>query len=47
MPLPPRGKESWYFVLMLLFIPLIVLPGYMAWEAETPTTTHLQVPGEA
>lgn len=45
MPLPSRGKESLYFVLMLLFIPLIVLPGYMAWEAETPTTTHLQIPG--
>jgi len=45
MPLPSRGKESLYFVLLLLFIPLIVLPGYMAWEAETPTTTHLQIPG--
>ncbi len=45
MSLPPRGKESWYFVLMLLFIPLIVLPGYMAWEAESPTMTRLQVPG--
>ncbi len=45
MSLPPRGKESWYFVLMLLFIPLIVLPGYMAWEAESPTMTRLQIPG--
>jgi len=26
-------------------IPLIVLPGYMAWEAESPTMTRLQIPG--
>ena len=40
---PPRLKKTWYPVIILFFIPLILLPGYMAWEAGNPTITHLHI----
>jgi len=41
----PDRRTSWYFVIFLFFIPFIVLPSYMAWEADRPDVTLLQIPG--
>lgn len=45
MQISPDRRKSWYFVFFLFFIPLILLPGYMAWEADRPDVTLLQIPG--
>ncbi len=45
MSFSPRWRKSWYPVIILFFIPLILLPGYMAWEAGNPTITPLHIRG--
>jgi len=44
MHIPPGRRKSYYLLIILFIIPLMVLPGYMAWEAGTPVITRLQIP---
>jgi hypothetical protein len=45
MPLSPERKKTFFAGFFIFFTFILLLPGYMAWEAEHPEITVLHIPG--
>jgi uncharacterized protein len=45
MRISPDRKKSFFLAVFMVLGFIFVLPGYMAWEGETPDVTVLEIPG--
>jgi hypothetical protein len=45
MPISPAGKKTCFIAFLFIILSVVVFPGYMAWEGETPRLTVLMLEG--